>query len=613
MKTVFVFILLIVIVVFLQYDLLKPALKVGLTPDDWSFILIYRLLGSNPLSKFAEVWVQRGPYTTVPIYYTGSINSIVGFNYLNLQLVSIFFKTLATLVIFPLVLVISKNKLLAFLSTILFAMSYPSAGPLETAVEPSEYLGMFSMGIFLTVYYKTIKDDSLKWSHLGLATILLVLTILLSATRLYPLVAFIPIVEIYLLIKKPKISVLKSSVLRLAVLFSPFIFIFLYYPKVILNYIGTVPTVILKVVEGNWHLILTPLQGVGHSLPFTQNLKFLGIIKTDAFDNYLFFILAGPSVVFGVTIFLLAFLKSKNPWRFFLLTFLINFFLEIFVFFIARHYLAIPSGSRMNFDVSKIYLTLFGLFIIVLTFMYWVEWEIQGRKNSLFLAIWTGPTVSFIFIALTWVLADINLSFGGAQDHYLMIPAAGMSVFVAGLLTLTYERARIMATPFIFITLIIFYFLNRSLIYSYFDSANKNGRAAAGQEMIQSRFREKIKDIDLSKPALFYFDTSELSSDGPFYTEGLLSILPFFTHFRGNDLIDGCTEVFYESKQKLAQLIQQKGAEKGFVYRSLCVRGGKGGYSVIFYKPENFYAFRLKNKDFIDIKAELLEELGFNF
>lgn len=82
--------------------------------------------------------------------------------------------------------------------------------------------------------------------------------------------------------------------------------------------------------------------------------------------------------------------------------------------------------------------------------------------------------------------------------------------------------------------------------------------------------------------------------------------------FNGNQLIDGCTEVFYGDKESLAKLIKVENGQKGFIYRSLCVEKGVGGYAQPILTSDNFYAFKLKNKDFIDIKEEVLYELEFN-
>ena len=139
-----------------------------------------------------------------------------------------------------------------------------------------------------------------------------------------------------------------------------------------------------------------------------------------------------------------------------------------------------------------------------------------------------------------------------------------------------------------------------------------NGRSAHGQQVIQGRFREHIKDIDFSKPALFYFDTSDISGEGPFYSEGFLGSFPFWMHFQDRQLIDGCIEVLYLNEHKqLLPYIREEDGERGFFFRGLCVENGKSSYKEILYKPENFYAFKIKSRNFIDIKEEVLKELGF--
>lgn len=617
-----IFFLLTVLVIFIQYDLLRPALDIGLTPDDWSFIFWYKLLGPDPWSKVAEVWSVRGPYTTVPLYYTGFIHSLVGFDYQRIQFIGILFKTLATLVVFPLSFIVFQNRLFAFFATILFAMAYPASGALETAVEPSEYLGMFSMGIFLITYYHIVKNNLLNWKWLSLITSLLIITVLLSVMRSYPILVLIPLVEIYLLVRKRSIAALRTFFLRISILFSPFILITLFHPGVILSYIGVVPTVLLKVLEGNWHLALTPFQGIGHIIPLSAYWgKIFGSLSIGTIKEYLHFLLNGPTIIFGSIILFLSFFKSKNRLKFFLVTFLINLFLGILSFYIATHNLVVPSSIRLNFDPPRIYSTLVGLFMIVLAFFYWLEWQIQGRKDKLLEALWLGPFIAFLFVILTWMLADISLGFGGPQDHYLLIPTFGISLFLAGLLMIIYNKMTRIKSIWLKLPLLViicflifsFHHFNKQMIYAYFNAVNSEGRAAKGQQMIQSKFRQILKklDFDYTKVALFYFDTTELHGDGRFWTESFLSSFPFWMHFQGNQLTDGCVEVFYEDKNKLAKLVQDRNGKMGFVYRGLCVEKGKGGYKEIFYKPENFYAFQLKNRDFIDIKEETLKELGF--
>ena len=159
--------------------------------------------------------------------------------------------------------------------------------------------------------------------------------------------------------------------------------------------------------------------------------------------------------------------------------------------------------------------------------------------------------------------------------------------------------------------IISIFVMNRKEIRARFLDLLANGRSAHGQQLLQGRFRERIKEIDFTKPAFFYFDVFDIPGEGPFYSEGFLASFPFWMHFQNNQLIDGCVEKFYEDRQKLASLIQTRNGERGFVYNGFCVENGRGDNKEIFYKPENFYAFKIKSMEFIDIKKEALKELKF--
>ncbi len=611
------FIFLMLVIIPMQFDLLRPALEMGLTPDDWSFIFWYKTLGAYPLNSLPQVWAERGPYTTVPLYYTGMINDLVNFNYKNLQLMSILFKSLATLVIFPLILIVFKNRLLAFLTTMFFAMTYISSGPLETAVEPTEYLGLFFIGLFLISYYFLIKGK-VKWSLLISSTILLLIALGVSVMRVYPLLIFLLIVEFYLFWKNPTSGRFKEGFLRLLILFSPIILISLNRPSLVLSYIYQPKTLFSLVLQGNWQLILTPIQGLGHTLPLNSYWSYLGAIKIEDFSAYLSFFMNGPLITFGVISLFLSLFTSKNALRFFITVFIAFLFFGIAIFFIINYRLTLPMQEQINFDSPKIYPTIIGIFLLALTASYFMEWKRQSKKATWLLALWLGLFWAITFIVMTWLLASTNLNFGGAQDHYLMIPSVGVYLFISALIVIFYEKIKKVKTLFFLVFLpvlslfiIFFYSLNRHLIHTYYNNASINGRAASGQILLQSKFKERIEQFNKTEPLLFYFDTSELEN-GPFYTESFLSSFPFWMRFQGTQLKDGCSERLYLNEHKqLIPYIREQDGQKGFFYKGLCVKNGKGGYEDIFYKMENFYAFKLKDRDFIDIKEEVLKELGF--
>lgn len=607
-KNIIIFLLLGIVVFALEFILFQPALKIGFKPDDWSLYFGYKILGSDPLSKIAEAWHERGAYTTYQIYYLGLLENLGGFNFFSFQFINLIFKFLGTLMIFPLILVIFKNSKLAVFTTILYAISFSSLGPLEFVVKGSDYLAIFFMCLFLVAYYYTIQTG--KRIFLASSLVLLILTINFSPIRLYPLLFLIPLIEIYLFNKKRTAKNLKKVLIRIGVLYAPFIFILIYSPNAVMGFLGTPLSIYRGLIRGEWHLLLSTFSGIGGTF-ITNDYwgKIFGSIQAENFGEFLFFLSGGPAVVFGMLTLIVSFAISRKPWTFFISAFAANLILEIPVFFLSR---------SPFYDKTALYPVLFGIYILVLGFAGFIEWR-KNWSNRLLLGVWSGALFLFVFSFMTWLFAPYGTYFSGTS-YYLVVASIGSALFMSSLLLAVLKRILKFKHLFIktalflpvFTFIALFIYMSVKEINIRFNYLLANGRSAQGQQTIQQTFRNKIKTMDIKYPALFYFDTSDLSGEGPFYSEGFLESLPFFMRFEGSKLTDGCTEVLYLNQySQLLQFVREEKGQKGFFYRSLCVEKGKGFYKELFYKTENFYAFKIKNRDFIDIKDEVLKELGF--
>jgi len=613
-----IFIGLLIIIPILQFYLLKPALEIGFKPDDRIIYFGYKVIGPNPLSKIAEVWHERGLHTTYQVYYLGLLEILVGLDHQAFQTINLFFKTLAILAVFPVVLVIFKDRLLVFLTAILYAISHASVGPLEFTLKGSDYLAIFWMCIFLTVYYTIVKNHKINLPWLGLGLILLVLTIVFSPIRLYPLLILLPLVELFLLMTNRKITNLKNSLIRMLVLYSPFIGLTIISPNLTLEYLQGRFGIYKSVIEGNWHLILSPFSGIGYTFITAEWGKIFGLVRLDNLGEYLLFLSGGPTVIFGILTVIMAFLHSKKPRTFFLFVFVLNFILEILVFFIATHSQYLPKEQGLPYDSTGFHAALLGIYISILGLAFFREWLQGKRGDNLLLAFWIAPLYLFIFVFATWSLEPYGINFS-PTSYYLVVAAIGASLMVSVFLVATLYKIllfkskllRTIFLPPLLLIIISIFSMSSGEIQSRFSYFLENGRSAEGQRLLQDRFKQKIKDIDLKNPILFYFDTSGISSEGSFYGEGFLSGFPYWMYFEGNILKEGCTEVLYFANHNdLVKFIKDEKGKKGFFYRSLCVGNGKSNFKEIFYELENFYAFKLKNRDFINIKEEILQELG---
>lgn len=601
-----------VVVTIIQFSLLQPSLKMGFKPDDWSLYFTFRTLGSNPLSKLPEVWSERGLYTTNQVFYMGLLNILTPFNFRSFQTISLIFKTFATILIFFVVISIYKDKLLAVFSTLIFALSSASIGPLEFAVKGGDYLAISCLCLFLIFYVKTltIHAGNLKWVFF--CSFLLILTIIFSPIRSFPILFILPFIEFFLWINKPSIKKLKEVLIRVSIFYLPYFIAMRSGPDSTLGLFHNLLGLWGKIME-NKFLILSPLAGMGYTIiPLDNWHKVFGSLNFNSFSEYLLFLAGGPTIILGLLTLVFS-LNAKRPVNFFLKVISLNFCFELLIFFIINHNNTSVS-SEFNFDQNEVYPALIGLYVITISVILFLEWFKQ-KSNTFLLASWTGVAFLATFTIATWAFAPYGTTFFGSS-YYLVIAAMGSSVFLGQFLLSIYKKAIINTCPKKISLLILLIFtstlitlINVNVTTKRFAYLLANGRSSLGQQIIQGKFREKIKDIDLFNSALFYFDTSDLSGEGPFYSEGFLASFPYWMHFLDNKLIDGCVEIFYENKEKLVLLIKQKNNQTGFVYRSVCVTNGKSSYNDIFYKLENFYAFKIKSRDFIDIKKELLEDM----
>lgn len=601
-----------------QYFLLK-SFQTGFTPDDWSFVFLYKTLGDRSYLRLPEVWRDGGAYTTFFIYYIGVLVDFVGMNYRIIGLINVALKIIATASIFPLVYFITKNKFLAFASTFLYAVSYSSVGSLEFAVKGADYLSIFFINLFLLSYYFLIEKKSFKTKWLPISILFFLLSIIASTIRSYPILVLVPLIEIFIFLKNGNLDNIKRGLIRLFLLYLPFLLLLVYKPAAITSFVLSM-SVLQKVIDGNWHLLLTPMQGLGFM--FIPLEVWGRMIQPLAFENFYSYlrslVVGGPFLIWTIVIIILSFITTSYRKKFVFLVGGVNFILQICVYFIAFHSQSIDSGLRVNFDPPRLYSTVNGIFAISLAVGFFRVWFLR-KKETIFLIAGSALFIALLFTTLTWALADLNLGYK-ETSYYLVVASEFFSIFVASILTLFFDKyikekrisgLKRYGVGVVLISIVVLIFIsNREVINNYFTSINSKGRSYIGQQMIQNRFAEELKDFDYTKPALFYFDATELSLDGPFFSEGFLSVFPFWMHIKNNSLIEGCSEVFYESLSKLKSLVMTKGKDKGILYRSLCVFKNKKEYKEIFYKKENFYAFKIKNRIFINITAEVVKELG---
>lgn len=607
------FLLLVIIIWLLQIILLHPQLSYGFTPDDWWPLALYKNLGSDLVTNILQVWEKNGVYTSYQVMYISILHNFFGFNFQAYQITNLILKTLSVLMIYPLISIVFKSRLLAFMAAIIYAMAYSPVGTLEIVVRGSDFIGIIFMYIFFIVYHQVIVRNLNKALPLIGLMALLLLSIFFSPIRIYPVFVFILLVELYwCLISRTKLAVY-LSIKRTVFIFFPYILMMILSPSLVFSLTSVnAPAIISRIAVGNWQLLLYPLGSFGSLFLLNDFWQMFGTIQIKSFTDYIGYLLTYPLFIAVLLTVFYSFVLSiplKKFVRFSLKILLINLILQMIVFFIAKHRELISSDIRMGYDYAELYPVLFAVFIFSLSFSIWRQWVNTGKKNNFLLSLWMGPVFAFVHIALTWIFKDYVVLFKGIHT-YLSIPSIGISLFIAGTLGLLYHKIRNnfgflgkQLAYQTFLLLIPIFIINKNFIQNYFDS-NSYSMNAEEHEFARDRLWKTLNGFDNKLPSFFYFDTSGDYLNGRFYEQSMLGRFSDWMFFKGNYPAGSCNLPMFinDNFASLKEKFVEQNGEMGFSYRDYCGR-------LTFYKLKEFYAFKLKDKKPIDIKDMILKEL----
>lgn len=615
-----IFTLLTLLVVTLQYFILKPHLRYGFADVDWMFLLDFKQLSldnHNPISHLINGWKKWGVYT-YQIYYIGLIEHFFGFNYQNFQIVTHIFKAIATLSIFPLILIITKSRLTAFLTTLIYAVAYPSVGVMYTVVTSGLFVAIPFMTLFLIWYWYIVNKIKNNFLDIFIVVILLLVTLFLSTERMYPLIPVIILIEFYWWFKNNYSKIyLFQAIKRLSTFILIFLALFLYRPSIFTAFFGNTQVTYLKFSDGNWQVILSPLISLGSLFVAKDYWRIFGTPSISSFSSYIFFLFFGPLLIFTIFTSLLSILLSSKPTKFILNTLVPFIILSLVTFILANHHLSIPESARMHFDLSYVVPTLIGMFTISFTFALFKEWLDFGRENNQLISMVGGVVIAFIFIVMTWLAADWVLVFYGVH-RYLTIPAIGSSLLIAGLVTIVFNKLRVSRftrglSYLIFLLLIPLIMFNAKVIGDYFKyELEYAGTDAAGHIRMKNKLWSYLDNFNNTEPSVFYFDESQDYDNGYFDETTIMAGFNFWMRFRGREIVDAkltpallrsnliCPEPRSMCLNKVKSLVTTQNGVKGILY------GDK------FYTKENFYAFRFINRDIVDIKTEVIGVIGLD-
>lgn len=626
LPSLLVYIILILVIFFLESKLLAPHLKYGFADVDWGFLYSYKKLGEAPLLKVLQIWKEWGVYT-YQAYYMGIVEHffpIDNFNFVGIHQVTHYFKFLSAITLFPLIYVLTGKKLLSAITTLLYAVAYPAVGPIYAAAVSGNYPAIAVMNLFLTFYIYMAKNTKIGLIWLGTAIFLFFLTLFLSPERMYPLIPLLILGELFW-VWSQKFSrfQVKASIIRASIFSSPMIIMaFLNILGITSSaggatfFLGNNASLFHKISQGNWSLMLYPLISLGSLFLPREYWWLIGSVRgsMESFSSFWEFFL-GPFLGFLFLTSVLSYFISKKRARFLWLNALLAATLGSIVFVFSTHHLSIDPSLRVHWDSMFLHPVIIGIFVLSLAVSCLIEYVTSEKKENYALYLFLGFFVSFLFIFLTWVAAGYNLIFEGIH-RYLAIPAIGSSFLIASLITLIYEKIYRLRSLrnfawVVLLVLIPIIQLNFNVVGKYFQKElYLAGMDGEGHIRMKSKLLSYMGDFDLKEPTLFYFDERDYEN-GYFDETTIIAAFEVWLRFRGKSdpLMDGpyiqyirngvlCPQPDPDCYKKVGEFVVSKNGIQGLIYKG------------VFYPEKNFYAFRLKNHDISDIKDEVVKEIN---
>ncbi|MBI2196500.1 hypothetical protein HYU45_02690 [Candidatus Daviesbacteria bacterium] len=617
---------LIILVVISQYTQLQLAIERGYPGDDWGNWLTFKFISGSFIDKIIQNWLIAGPQFQSFGLYPGIMEAIFREKHYLINIASIVLKTLATISIFPTIYIISKNKLLAFLTTILYAISHSSAGGLAIMVNGGEYLGIFLMNLSLIFYYLSVKK--FHFFNFLPAVLALFLAFVIAPNRVYPISFILVLVEIFLIFRRK--TRLMFSLLRIFTVISPVVLIVLFSPKHINYGLQVKGDTLQLILNGNWHLLLTnTLSGIGYMMVNSEFIKQANISLSvfESLGSYMSFLVSKIFWFLMLTSAVLSVFLSKKPVRFFITVLGINLIFDVLNYFISSHFLFLPSNLRLEpdqyFFTAQVVLPI-AFFAISLAIGLLLEYILEKEKKTILLLPFFSLAFSIIFLYSPWVIAGRYYTLWPVH-RYLTVPQLGVSLFLASLLVIAFGRIsrqlRLYFILFIIPALLFFnYFQSKQEIDSFFYQYIISGGNITAEAVVQRKLLDKIPKSKLRENVAIYISPEANSPQSQYWLTALSLVnVEHWLSLRKSYLydtkqLDGCIVAVYDIK-----FLEEKALLKdktGFVMRGKCFDQKEKPILIdkeeVFFPVDNFYAFKMKETELTDIRDDILRQLRMN-
>lgn len=631
----FNFYLKILAVVFLvwiaQILFLPQAARSGLNGwDDWGSVFSYDAYRANDLRNFSDIARITGtPYIWTEVYNIGLLKDVFGLHPQTFKLLQLLFKSLAALSAGYLVLKLTKDKLFSYLTVFFFVIFPSTAGPLDHIIFAGAYLTIVFMCFFVLFYIQSLKEPN----KILLSFFFFFLALLVCPSRAYLIVPVPLLIEVVRLTKsfKPFTALKRLFIFYFPLLFLQIILVLNGYhrPASFMPHLEMIAR-FKQVTSGNLYTLSLPFQAISTLFMdplFLQEILAKGEYLLPFINNDLSGFIVTNTLLFVLSLCLGLVVKGKKFAPFILKVICLTVLFEAIFYLLGRGSVHQGLITYINYSVGNTYsqtlnpsvfqASLGGFYLAFGLFLSW-EWWSHQKDNQILRVIvfaWLWSVFSEVFLYLTnhWYTM-IYQSF----DRYIIVCSLGAVIFTAGIFSLCIKsiakmkslNLKIVSSFLVSAFILLIVWKNYKLLDRFYYNWNEDqGESTYWQDIMYQRFLTKFGKENLTKSVLLYID---FNNGEPAFNQGSFVYPARYRLFYGDNgkLIRGNCKAVISDINILKNTYVTVNGEKGFLADSFCVNPVISyEMKTTFYPLSNFYAYKIKNKEFIDIKKEILPQL----
>lgn len=469
--------------------ILRKSFDLGLYGDDWQHLYnLWRDFFVYHTKSFFDIKSYLNPYWP-NYFYLGIISHFWGYYPPAYFIASYFMRLFANIALYFFSYELTKSKLAAFLTTLIFLVSAAGLQTTDWVFNMNTYAGLGLLVIASTIYLKLRKIKTFKsWYYLFFITTF-TLALGIVPTRMHGATPFIILMDIFLTFimdKQKKID--KYLIARIALAAAIFFLLIHLRSFGEESYAGgrfnESYKIILELLQnGVYSFWLYFLAIIGHlALPDNINLSSTKSLTIEVFLSILLASLGTFSI-----------LKSKRLILYLPIV-IFNFFWLIFLL----------ALSKIDFHTSKE-----AFFAISLggQVLFWAIWFFSiGRKKypdltqTLIISIFWITSLTI----LHWIFTPYYII--ETTGRYMTMGAAGMAIFLGALSALLIKNVSVPLLILFFFIITNFY-SSQSYLNILHQTRNKELTEKTWNTLIRA-----VPNLDPEGPSVFYFTTDNPSS-----------------------------------------------------------------------------------------------------